>query len=113
MDTSEEAARGLSDIETFLYWEAHLKAAHQRVAAFTRRSTGLTREQKRDIERWYLDEQKHVARIVTEHIAESISDVEERHHVRVGRWLRGTMTAMALVTVGIIALCVVVVGSIG
>lgn len=99
MDASEEAARGLTDIETFLYREAYLRSARQRVTAFTAREPGLTREQRLDIERWYVGEQRHVARMVTDHIAERIHVVEKQHHVRFGRWLRGTLTAMVLITV--------------
>ncbi|RPE46052.1 hypothetical protein EDD90_9373 [Streptomyces sp. Ag109_O5-1] len=98
MDASKEAERGLTDIEAYLYREAHLQAARQRVAAFTARAPGLTREQKTDIERWYLDEQQYVARQVTEHISDRISLAEEQHHVRFRHWLRGTATAMALIT---------------
>ncbi|MBX7554550.1 hypothetical protein [Streptomyces sp. NPDC004232] len=106
MDASKEAARGLTDIESFLHEEAHVQAARQRVADFTARAPGLTREQKLDIERWYLDEQRYVARILTDHIADRISAVEEQHHVRFGRWLRGTMTAMALITVAMLCIAV-------
>jgi hypothetical protein len=108
MDTSEEAARGLTDIQDFLYQQAHLRAARQRVADFTAQEPGLTREQRTDIERWYLEEQTHVARMVTDHIAASISEVEQRHRVRFGHWLRGTLTAMILITAAM-ALCVTVV----
>src|SRR4051812_47984704 len=107
MDASEEAARGLTDIETFLYREAHLQAARQRVADFTTRAPGLSQEQKMDVERWYLDEQRYVARMVTKHIAARISVVEEQHHVRFGRWLRGTLTAMALITVAMLCVAVI------
>ncbi|MFJ8107675.1 hypothetical protein [Streptomyces sp. NPDC096132] len=108
MKASEEAARGLSDIEGFLYREAHLAAARRRVTDFTAREPGLTREQRTDIERWYLDEQTYVARMVTEHIAERIGVVTEQHHIRFGRWLRGTLTAMVLITMAM-GLCVTVV----
>ncbi|MFI6274529.1 hypothetical protein [Streptomyces sp. NPDC050988] len=108
MDASE-AKRGLVDIENFLYQKSHLQAAHRRVAEFTARAPGLTREQKTDIERWYLEEQTYVARMVTEHIAGSISVVEEQHRVRIRRWLRGTLTAMTLITVTMIGLCIVIV----
>lgn len=109
MDASEEAARGLTDIEEFLFWEAHLEAAHRRVADFTERAPGLTQEQKADVERWYLEEQRYVAHMVTEHIADRISVVEEQHHNRFGRWLRGTLTAMVLITVAMIGVCVAVI----
>lgn len=112
MDASEEAARGLTDIETFLYREAHLRAAHLRVADFVAREPGLTPEQKNDIKRWYLDEQTYVARMVTDHIADSIGAVHAQHRARLGRWLRGTMTVMALVTVAMVGLCVVIVESV-
>ncbi|MEV2191535.1 hypothetical protein AB0I02_11135 [Streptomyces phaeochromogenes] len=113
MDARKEAARGLTDIETFLYQEAHLQGAHQRVADFTARVQGLTQEQKTDIERWYLEEQTYVARMVTEHIADSISVVEEQHHVRFGRWLRGTLIAMALITAVLIGCVAVILGTSG
>ncbi|MGW0583274.1 hypothetical protein ACWD25_46885 [Streptomyces sp. NPDC002920] len=109
MGASEEAARGLTEIETFLYWEAHLRAAHRRVADFTARAPGLTQEQKRHVERWYLEEQRYVARLATEHIADAISGMEEKHHILFGRWLRGTLVAMGLITVAMIWVCVAVI----
>src|SRR5689334_14017697 len=84
MDASKEAARGLNDIEDFLYRESHLEAAHRRVADFTARTAGLTDGQKRDIERWYLEEQHYVAGMVTGHIAARISLVEGQHRLRFG-----------------------------
>ncbi|WP_406440389.1 hypothetical protein OHB14_16125 [Streptomyces sp. NBC_01613] len=108
MDAREEAARGLTDIEGFLYREAHVEAAHRRVADFTARAEGLTPEQKQRIEQWYLDEQKYVARLVTDHIADRIDAAEEQHHIRIRHWLRGTLIAMVLITVAMIA-CVVVI----
>lgn len=110
MNTSKEAARGLTDIETFLYRHAHLKAARQRVAVLTTRVTGLNQEQKADIESWYLKEQTYVARMVTEHIAASISEAQQ-HRVRVTRWLRGTLTAMILITVAMGLCFAVLLGS--
>lgn len=111
VDAREEAARGLTDIESLLYREAHLGAADRRVADFTARVEGLTPEQRRDIERWYVDEQKHVARMVTDHIAERVEAMEAQHRVRIRQWLRGTLTAMALITLALIACVVVVLGS--
>lgn len=108
MDANEEAARNLTDIEEFLYRQAHLAAARRRVADFTARAPGLTQEQKMDIVRWYFEEQRYVARMVTEHIADRINVVEEQHHVRFRRWLRGTLTVMVLITLAM-GLCVAVV----
>ncbi|WP_405674771.1 hypothetical protein OG848_45085 [Streptomyces canus] len=107
----EEAARGLPNIEGFLYREAHRGATHRRVAAFTARVEGLTPEQKRNIEQWYVDEQKHVARMVTDHIAERVGAMEAQHHLRIRHWLRGTLTGMALITLAMIACVVVILGS--
>lgn len=107
----EEAARGLPDIEGFLYREAHRGATYRRVAAFTARVEGLTLEQKRAIEQWYVDEQKQVARMVTDHIAERVGAMEAQHHVRIRQWLRGTLTGMVLITLTIIACVVVILGS--
>lgn len=111
MDAREEAARGLTDIERFLYREAHLRAAHQRAADFTARVDGLTPEQKRDIETWYLDEQRYVAHMVTDHLAERVEALEARHHIRIRQWLRGTLIGMALITLAEIACLVVILGS--
>ncbi|MFI5801014.1 hypothetical protein [Streptomyces sp. NPDC051677] len=107
----EEAARGLPDIEGLLYREAHRGAALRRVADFTARVEGLTPEHKRDIEQWYVDEQKHVARMVTDHIAERVEAMQAQHHVRIRHWLRGTLTGMALITLAMIACVVVILGS--
>ncbi|MFG2958413.1 hypothetical protein ACGF5O_32420 [Streptomyces sp. NPDC048291] len=104
MNTGKEAARGLTDIESFLYRHAHVQAARRRVTVFTTRVPGLTREQKADIESWYLREQTYVASMVTEHIATHVNEVQQRHRVRLTRWLRGTLTAMILVSMAM-ALC--------
>jgi len=111
MDAREEAARGLTDIEGFLYQEAHMGAVHRRVADLTTRVEGLTPEQKRDIEQWYVDEQKYVARMVTDHIAERADAMEAQHHVRIRQWLRGTLTGMALITLAMSVCVVVILGS--
>ncbi|MCI3278128.1 hypothetical protein [Streptomyces cylindrosporus] len=113
MDARDEAARGLIDIEGFLYRNAHLEAARRRVADFTARARELSPEQKLEIEQWYLDEQQYVARMVTDHIADSINTVEQRHHARIRQWMRGTLTAMVLVTLAMVACVVVVLASTG
>ncbi|MEV5960011.1 hypothetical protein AB0M11_40820 [Streptomyces sp. NPDC051987] len=107
MNAGKEAARGLTDIETFLCRQAHLEAARRRVALFTTRVPGLTREQRADIESWYLKEQTYVARMVTEHIEANVSEAQQRHRDRFTRWLRGTLTAMILVS-SAMTLCFVV-----
>jgi len=111
MDMSKQAARGLVDIEAYLYQQAHVSAARQRLAYFTQQTDGLTHEQKEDIERWYLAEQRYVAHMVTEHIAESITTAREEHRIRFGRWLRGTLIAMILITTIVIVGTTVVVGT--
>ncbi|KUJ36259.1 hypothetical protein ADL25_33480 [Streptomyces sp. NRRL F-5122] len=45
MSTDEQAARGLADVEAYLYQEAHLSAARLRVAAFLAQSAGLSHRQ--------------------------------------------------------------------
>ncbi|WP_030184625.1 hypothetical protein [Streptomyces sp. NRRL S-813] len=108
MNTNKQAARGLVDLEAYLYREGHLSAARRRVAAFTAKEVGLTREQKRDIELWYLEEQKYVARMVKEYVGA----VEAVNHIRFGRWLRGTLSAMPVITVVTFVCTAVVVGSV-
>ncbi|MFG3297022.1 hypothetical protein ACGF3G_50680 [Streptomyces sp. NPDC048179] len=112
MNMAKQAARGLVEIEAHLYREAHLRAARGRVAAFVARTHGLTHEQRRDIELWYLDEQNYVARMVTQHIADSVGAAEAAHDIRFGRWLRGTLIAMAVITVVTFVCTAVVVGSV-
>ncbi|MEU6388001.1 hypothetical protein [Streptomyces sp. NPDC046939] len=111
MNTGEQAARGLADIEAYLFREARLSAARRRVAAFIASTEGLTYEQRRDIEEWYLEEQIYVARMVTEHIAETVNAAEAAHHARFTRWLRGTLFAMAVTVALTFACTAVVVGS--
>ncbi|MEU8712186.1 hypothetical protein [Streptomyces sp. NPDC048663] len=111
MDTDKQAAaRGLIDIEAYLYQEAHLGAARRRLAEFIARADDFSPAQKDELERWYLDEQRYVARMVTDHIAGSISAAEEMHRVRLGRWLRGTLIGMALALVVVIACTALLVG---
>ncbi|MFF5344059.1 hypothetical protein ACFY4H_25690 [Streptomyces althioticus] len=109
MNTDKQTARGLADIEAYLYQEAHLSAARQRLAFFMARADDFSVEQKRDLEMWYLDEQRYVARMVTGHIADSISAVEEQHRISFGRWLRGTLAGMTVITLVVIACAVVAV----
>ncbi|MFI6662238.1 hypothetical protein ACIBL8_42780 [Streptomyces sp. NPDC050523] len=109
MDANKEAARGLNAIENYLYQEAHLSGAHQRVEEFTAQEEGLTHGQKAAIERWYLEEQAYVARMVTAHIAARIGEVEQQHRAHLGRWLRGTLIGMAVITAALITTCVTVI----
>lgn len=99
MDIPQEAARGLTDIESFLYRQATLRRARQRVLGFTASMPDLTSGQKADIEGWYLEEQVYVARMVTQHIADKVGAAEERYRHRLGYWLRGTLAAAVLLTV--------------
>ncbi|HEY9327273.1 MAG TPA: hypothetical protein VIS09_03365 [Streptomyces sp.] len=111
MDTTKHAARGLADIQAYLYREAHLGAARRRVAAFTARTAGLTHRQKRDLEEWYLEEQRYVARMVTDHIADSVGAAEAAHRRRFGYWVRGTLLAMAVISMVAFVWAAVVVAS--
>ena len=111
METDKQTtARGLIDIEAYLYREAHLSAARRRLAEFTARARDFSPGQQRDLERWHLDEQQYVARMVTDHIADSISAVEKAHRIRFGRWLRGTLMAMTLISVVLFVYAALVVG---
>lgn len=109
MDTDKQTARGLADIEAYLYREAHLSAARRRLARFVARADDFSAEQKAELETWYLGEQRYVARMVTDHIADSISAVEDQHRVRFGRWLRGTLIGMTVITLAVIAGAVIAV----
>jgi hypothetical protein len=106
--TSEQAARGLKEIEDYLYRESHLAAAYQRVTALTEHMRDLTQGQKAAVERWYLDEQRHVAYMVTEHIAELVDEMKGRHRVRLRRWIVGMLGVSVLVVAGAVGVCVAV-----
>ncbi|MEU2782385.1 MULTISPECIES: hypothetical protein [Streptomyces] len=98
MSTEEQAARGLADLEAYLYQEAHLSAARLRVAAFLAQSAELSPRQKRDIEEWYLDEQKYVAGTVTQHIADSIAQADSARRRSALRWMRWLLVAVTVLT---------------
>ncbi|MFJ4467787.1 hypothetical protein ACIP2X_09985 [Streptomyces sp. NPDC089424] len=111
MDPHQEAVRGLNDIEHYLYRQAHMTAARRRVAAFLAYVPELTGEQKVRIERWYLEEQRYIARMVTGHITAALETAQERHDQRFGRWLRGTRTSMIVITLIMGLVVAVVLGS--
>ncbi|MFD7436075.1 hypothetical protein [Streptomyces sp. NPDC059861] len=111
MDAREEAARGLIDMEHFLYRQAHMAAARRRVAAFLAYVPELTLEQRVRIERWYVEEQRHVARMVTGHITNALEAAQEEHELRLGRWLRGTRTSMILISLTMVLVVAVILGS--
>ncbi|MFF4112776.1 hypothetical protein ACFY0P_04705 [Streptomyces sp. NPDC001714] len=98
MSTDEQAARGLADLEAYLYQEAHLSAARLRVAAFLAQSAGLSHRQKRDFEEWYLYEQKYVAGTVTQHIADSIAQAHSARHRSNLRWMLWLLIAVTVLT---------------
>ncbi|MET9353154.1 hypothetical protein ABZY14_09100 [Streptomyces sp. NPDC006617] len=107
LDAGAEAASGLTDIESFLYREAHEGAARRRAAEFTARTPGLSPEQKRRIEQWYVHERKHIARMVTDHIPDRIESLEEQHRVRLRSRRWAMITVMACLT-AVLIVCVAV-----
>ncbi|MFI9612040.1 hypothetical protein ACIHCM_10190 [Streptomyces sp. NPDC052023] len=109
MDASHEAARGLTDIEGFLYWEAHHRSARRRAADFVARVSGLSEKQKAEIEWWYVQEQLCVCRSMRQHITDHITAVEEHHAQRYSQLRRGAYAASTLLTTLMLALCVVVI----
>ncbi|GGT33353.1 hypothetical protein [Streptomyces chromofuscus] len=108
MNTSDEAERGLTDIEGFLYWEAHRRTAHRRAADFAGRVAGLSDTQRAEIEGWYVEEQLRVSRSMTQHLTDHLTAVEEHHAKRYAQLRRGAYAATTLITVLILGLCVVV-----
>ncbi|RZB15409.1 hypothetical protein StrepF001_32195 [Streptomyces sp. F001] len=105
MDASDEAARGLTDIEGFLFWEAHRRTAQSRAATFAARVAGLSERQKAEIERWYVEEQVRVCRMMTQHITEHITAVEDHHAKRCTQLRRSAYLAATLITVMMLGLC--------
>ncbi|RPK32127.1 hypothetical protein [Streptomyces sp. ADI93-02] len=97
MDAKDEAGRGLTDIEDFLYWEAHHGASHRRAADLASHVPGLDSEQTARIECWYVEEQDRVARHIAQHVADHVSAVEKHHTNRYARLRRDAYLAVALV----------------
>ncbi|MGW1886625.1 hypothetical protein [Streptomyces sp. NPDC001970] len=114
MDASDEAARGLTDIEGFLYWEAHRCTAHCRAAALTARVTGLSEGQKAEIEWWYVEEQMRVSRKMKQHITDHFTAVEGNFAKRYAQLRRGACVATTFVTMVMLGLCIsVILGTTG
>ncbi|AVH60634.1 MULTISPECIES: hypothetical protein [Streptomyces] len=104
MDASYEAARGLTDLEGFLYWEAHRRSAHRRATEFAARVTGLSEAQKAEIEWWYVEEQIQVCRKLTEHITDHFTAVEEHHAKRYAQLRRGAYFATLVINMVVLGL---------
>ncbi|WP_028803985.1 hypothetical protein [Streptomyces sp. 142MFCol3.1] len=114
MDASDEAARGLTDIEGFLYWEAHRRTAHCRAAEFAARVTGLSERQRAEIEWWYVEEQICMCRKMTQHMTDHITAVEEHHAKRYAQLRRAVYGAATVITAVMFGLCIaVLVGTAG
>ncbi|MGW1545035.1 hypothetical protein ACWCPM_33305 [Streptomyces sp. NPDC002309] len=108
MDASNEAARGLTDIEGYLYWEAYRRTAHRRATDLVGRVTGLNEQQKAEIEWWYVQEQLWVGRSMSQHLTDHITAVEDHHAKRYARLRRGVRGATALSTSLVLTLCCMV-----
>ncbi|MFG2359743.1 hypothetical protein [Streptomyces sp. NPDC048521] len=106
MDAKDEAERGLTDIQDYLYWDSHRRAAHHRAADFAARVPGLSEDQRADIEWWYVEEQIRVSRAIAHHLTEQITMVEARHTKRYARLRRDACVALALLVMAVIALSV-------
>ncbi|MEU8731087.1 MULTISPECIES: hypothetical protein [Streptomyces] len=114
MDAKDEAERGLTVIQDYLYWDSHRRAAHHRAAEFAAHVPGLSEEQKTDLEWWYVEEQIRVSRAIAHHLTEQITMVEARHARRYARLRRMSRAALAglaaTVIVLVVALVLVAVG---
>ncbi|MFK0120845.1 hypothetical protein [Streptomyces sp. NPDC090994] len=104
MDPKDEAERGLTDIQNYLYWDSHRRAAHHRAARFAARVPGLSEGQRADIEWWYVEEQLGVSRTITEHLTDQIAMVEALHTQRYARLRRFAGVALAALGAAVIAL---------
>ncbi|WP_351231550.1 hypothetical protein [Streptomyces sp. NPDC002133] len=109
MDASNEAACGLTDIEGFLYWEAHRSTAHGRAAELAARVTGLSEGQRAEIERWYVEEQMRVSRKMKQHITDHFTAVEGQFAERYAQLRRGIYVATTCITTLMLGLCIAIV----
>ncbi|NDZ72775.1 hypothetical protein G3I36_17205 [Streptomyces sp. SID10362] len=106
MDAKDEAERGLTVIQDYLYWDSHRRAAHRRAAEFAAHVPGLSEGQKTDLEWWYVEEQIRVSRAIAHHLTDQITMVEARHTRRYARLRRTSGVVLAVLTVTVIALLV-------
>lgn len=106
MDAKDEAERGLTVIQDYLYWDSHRRAAHHRAAEFAAHVPGLSEEQKTDLEWWYVEEQIRVSRAIAHHLTEQITMVEARHARRYARLRRMSRVALAVLAATVIVLVV-------
>ncbi|MGP4084874.1 hypothetical protein [Streptomyces sp. KR55] len=114
MNASDEAARGLTDIEGFLFREAHRRSAQSRAAEFAARVAGLSEAQKAEIEWWYVEEQIRVCRMMTQHITDHIKAVEDHHAKRYAQLRRSAYMATTLITMMMLGLCsAMIIGAVG
>ncbi|MGW0812238.1 hypothetical protein ACWD00_03085 [Streptomyces viridiviolaceus] len=109
MDASDEAALGLHQIEGFLRLEAGRREAHRKARDFARELPGFTTDQRMVIEEAYAREEVENSRRVAEQIAERVGQVRARYEVRHRRFARETAAVMAVITTGLIGLCVAVI----
>ncbi|WP_281156423.1 hypothetical protein [Streptomyces sp. HYC2] len=109
MDARHEAALGVHQIEGYLYREANRREAHRKARDFAWELPGLTTDQRLVIEEAYAREQVENAREVTRRIAERIQQIEAQYEARHRRFTRETAVALAVVTMGLIGLCVAVI----
>ncbi|GEC10588.1 hypothetical protein SSP24_82430 [Streptomyces spinoverrucosus] len=105
MDAGHEAARGLTEIEGFLFWEAHRRTAQSRAAEFASRLPGLSEGQKAEIEWWYVEDQIQLSRMMTRHITDHVTAVEDHHAKRYAQLRRSAYAATTLLTVMMFGLC--------
>ncbi|MFB7459091.1 hypothetical protein [Streptomyces sp. NPDC056188] len=108
MDAGHEAALGLHQIEGYLHQEANRLEAHRKARDFAWELPGLTPDQRLMIEEAYAREQVENAHRVTHHIAQRIQQIESRYAARHRRFTREAAIAMAVVTLGLIGLCIAV-----
>ncbi|AYL37594.1 MULTISPECIES: hypothetical protein [Streptomyces] len=109
MDARHEAALGLHQLEGYLHREAGRREAHRKARDFAEALPGLTTDQRLMIEQAYAEQQEENARQVTRHIAERIEQVQAQYAARHRRVTREMAVAMAVVTTGLIVLCVAVI----
>ncbi|MFJ1651366.1 hypothetical protein ACIOC2_08045 [Streptomyces sp. NPDC088337] len=109
MDAGHEAALGLHQIEGHLHQEANRLEAHRKARDFAWELPGLTTDRRLMIEEAYARDQVENARRVTHHIAQRIQQIETRYAARHRRFTREAAIAMAVVTLGLIGLCIAVI----
>jgi hypothetical protein len=99
MESDDDSARGLAQIEGYLLWNAELEQARHQAGLFADQLPWLTTAQREDVERVYAADRVAVSRATLVRIAERAVELRGEYTERYRR-LRARCVATAVLAVG-------------